>query len=101
METPVATTAPADSRSGAITYGLLGVVVIVTAIFAISSSFYSNWYAIFRAVHVLVAVLWVGGGVLLTILGLSAERKTHARRHSSARRSSRRRVSSSSRWGSR
>jgi uncharacterized membrane protein len=78
METPVATTAPADTRSGTITYGLLGVVVIVTAIFAISSSFYSNWYAIFRAVHVLVAVLWVGGGVLLTILGLSAERKTDA-----------------------
>jgi uncharacterized membrane protein len=78
METPVSTAAPADSRSGAITYGLLGVVLVVSAIFAISSGFYSNWYAIFRTVHVLVAVLWVGGGVLLTILGLSAQRKTDA-----------------------
>ena len=74
MDTPAETTVPADSRSGALTFGLLGVVLVVTAIFAVSSGFYSNWYAIFRAVHVLFAVVWVGGGTLLTIFAIVAER---------------------------
>jgi uncharacterized membrane protein len=74
METPVATAAPADSRSGAITYGLLGVVLVVSAIFAVSSGFYSNWYAIFKAIHVMFAVVWVGGGALLTLFAILAER---------------------------
>ena len=44
--------------------------------FAFESSFYENWYALFRVAHVVVAVFWVGGGVLLTVLGLRAERST-------------------------
>ena len=38
-----------------------------------NSSFYANWYALFRVTHVVMAVFWVGGGLLLTILGLRAE----------------------------
>jgi uncharacterized membrane protein len=56
---------------------LLAVVLLVTAIFAFSSSAFvpNNWYALFKSVHVLFAVVWIGGGALLTILALAAERK--------------------------
>ena len=40
-------------------------------IFAASSS----WYLTFKAVHVIFAVVWIGGGLLLTILGVIAERR--------------------------
>jgi uncharacterized membrane protein len=53
-----------------------GLVVVIGVTFAFESSFYSNWYALFRVAHVVVAVFWVGGGALLTVLGLRAERST-------------------------
>lgn len=34
----------------------------------------NHWYAIFKFVHVTFAVVWIGGGTLLTILALVAER---------------------------
>jgi uncharacterized membrane protein len=75
MDTPAETTAP-DSRSRTITLLLLGVVIVVGIIFAFSSSVFlpNNWYSLFKAVHVTFAVLWVGGGLVLTILALRAER---------------------------
>ena len=75
MDTPAETTAP-DSRSRTITFLLLGVVIVVGIIFAFSSSVFlpNNWYSLFKAVHVTFAVLWVGGGLVLTILALRAER---------------------------
>ncbi|HET8895464.1 MAG TPA: DUF2269 family protein [Gaiellaceae bacterium] len=36
-------------------------------------AWYGHWYALFRVTHVAVAVFWVGGGLMLTILGLKAE----------------------------
>jgi uncharacterized membrane protein len=48
-------------------------VVIVSAIFCISSG---SWYLTFKAVHVGFAVIWIGGGVFLTVLGIVAERST-------------------------
>ena len=35
----------------------------------------SEWYLVFKAIHVSFAVIWIGGGALLTILGLIAERR--------------------------
>ena len=34
----------------------------------------STWFAIFKVIHVSVAVFWVGGGLLLTALAMRAER---------------------------
>jgi uncharacterized membrane protein len=66
--------APAERRSSVPFTIALGVgVLVVGAIFALTSGWYSNWYSIFRVVHVVVAVFWVGGGLTLTILGLRAE----------------------------
>jgi uncharacterized membrane protein len=78
METPVETSAPETRAGTGLTVGLLGVVVLVGIVFAFSSSVLlpNNWYSLFKAIHVTFAVLWVGGGLLLTILALVAERRS-------------------------
>lgn len=72
-----ANSAPPPSRSGgALTVALLLIVVVVGLVFAFSSSVFlpNNWFSLFKAIHVTLAVVWVGGGVLLVILALLAER---------------------------
>jgi uncharacterized membrane protein len=73
MET---TTTPAAARrsSGALTAAIGIVALILIVVFAFKSAWYPDWYALFRVLHVVVAVFWVGGGLLLTVLGLRAER---------------------------
>jgi uncharacterized membrane protein len=72
METPASTPVPA--RSSRQTTAAVGAAVLVLfVVFAFQSAWYEHWYALFRVVHVSVAVFWVGGGLLLTILGLKAE----------------------------
>ena len=44
---------------------------MVAVIFASQQS----WYLAFKTVHVIFAVIWIGGGALLTILGVLAERR--------------------------
>ncbi len=73
METTSAAT-PARRSSSQITLALGVAVLVVGLVFALSSGWYTNWYSIFRVVHVVLAVFWVGGGLTLTILGLRAER---------------------------
>jgi len=46
--------------------------VLVFALNATDAS--STWFAIFKVIHVSVAVFWVGGGLLLTALAMRAER---------------------------
>jgi uncharacterized membrane protein len=73
MDTPASV--PADDRSGNLTYALLALVLVVAAIFALNSSAVpDHWYGLFKAIHVTSAVLWVGGGIMLTILAIVAER---------------------------
>jgi uncharacterized membrane protein len=73
MDTPASV--PADERSGNLTYALLAIVLVVGAIFALNSSAVpDHWYGLFKAIHVTSAVLWVGGGIMLTILAIVAER---------------------------
>src|SRR5438045_4151263 len=77
METP-ATAAPAEERSsGALTYVLLAAVLVVAAIFAYKSTAVpTHWYGLFKAIHVTFAVLWVGGGAMITIFAIVAERSS-------------------------
>jgi uncharacterized membrane protein len=74
MDTPA--TVPAEERnSGTLTYVLLAIVLVVAALFAFNSSAVpDHWYGLFKAIHVTFAVLWVGGGVMITILAIVAER---------------------------
>ena len=73
MET---TTTPAAARrsSGPLTAAIGTVALVLIVVFAFKSAWYPDWYALFRVLHVVVAVFWVGGGLLLTVLGLRAER---------------------------
>ncbi|HEX6700863.1 MAG TPA: DUF2269 family protein [Gaiellaceae bacterium] len=69
------TSAAAPRRSSAAITVAIGVAVaVLLVIFAFQPAFYTNWYALFRVIHVALAVFWVGGGLLLTPLGLRAER---------------------------
>lgn len=75
MDTPATTASAGERSSGALTFALLAIVLVVAAFFVVeSSALPDHWYAAFKAVHVIFAVLWVGGGALLTILALAAER---------------------------
>ena len=76
METPSAANAPSEGRNSSTQLtGLIGLALVaVGLVFAFDSSDGPHWFALFKWIHVSVAVFWVGGGILLTILGLKAER---------------------------
>jgi hypothetical protein len=80
MDTPASGAAAPSRGASALTLLLLGVVVVVGAIFAFSAGpgLPDHWYAAFKAVHVTFAVVWIGGGVLLTINGIRAQRENDA-----------------------
>jgi uncharacterized membrane protein len=65
---------PKASSSPRLTAAIGIAVLAVGVVFAFESAWYGHWYAVFRLVHVVLAVFWVGGGLVLTILGLKAER---------------------------
>jgi uncharacterized membrane protein len=74
MDTPA--TESAESRSSNnLTYGILAGVAVIGLIFAFSgsSALPDNWYALFKAIHVLFAVIWVGGGVSIMIHAVRAQ----------------------------
>jgi hypothetical protein len=77
METPHTTPAPVDRRASNMITVLVGLAVAILVIVFVlnTNTFPSHWYAFFKIVHVAGAVLWVGGGLTITILALWAERK--------------------------
>ena len=67
----IETEAPA-TRKGFQRFGLLAVVaglVLVVVFFS-----FTSWYEIFKAIHVLAAMVWLGGGTIITILAWRAQR---------------------------
>ena len=76
METTSSTTPAARSTSARVTIGVGLAIAFFAALFAFNSAWYGHWYALFRVIHIVLAVFWVGGGLMLTILGLRAERST-------------------------
>jgi uncharacterized membrane protein len=74
METTSAAATAKGRSSTPLTIALGVGVLAVGTIFALTSGWYSDWYSVFRVVHVVVAVFWVGGGLTITLLGLRAER---------------------------
>jgi len=73
MET---SSAQAPSRgAGWVTPTILAVVAGVFLLFAFKATDASStWFGVFKLVHVTFALFWVGGGLLLTVLALRAER---------------------------
>ena len=50
---------------------LVGAVALVVAIVFLASS---SWFTVFLTIHILFVVIWIGGGALLTFLGIMAQR---------------------------
>jgi uncharacterized membrane protein len=71
MENTTVATAP-EQRASLLPTALIGAALLVVAVIFASSS---SWYLAFKSVHVIFAVIWIGGGALLTILGLIGERQ--------------------------
>jgi uncharacterized membrane protein len=66
---------PADRARSWVTPAIILAVVGVFLLFAFKATDASTtWFAVFKLIHVSVAVFWVGGGLLLTGLALRAER---------------------------
>jgi uncharacterized membrane protein len=64
-----------SSASTWLTAGVAAAVVAVALTFAFNATdAHSGWFAVFKLIHVGVAVFWVGGGLLLTVLAARAER---------------------------
>jgi uncharacterized membrane protein len=76
--TPPIAEVPAASRASTrITVGIGLAVAVVGLIFALNTTDApSHWFAVFKLIHVSVAVFWVGGGILLTALALWAQTKS-------------------------
>jgi uncharacterized membrane protein len=74
MNTTAATSS--DARSAGPITAVAGAIVLVVAIVFISQAGWASaWYSAFKAIHVLAAIIWIGGGTLLVILGAMAVRK--------------------------
>lgn len=71
MEQVAATPEAADRRRTSIivTSVMALVVLVVAVVFAANT----DWYSVFMMFHVGAAVIWVGGGLFLTIIALLAE----------------------------
>src|SRR5215211_7525704 len=64
MET--ASSAPVTDRSrSATTLAAAGIFLVVAIVFLVSTP---GWYLVFKTVHVLAAIVWLGGGAMLVTL---------------------------------
>lgn len=61
-----------SNRSSQLPTALIGLAFLVVAAVFISTT---DWFTFFLTVHVTFVVVWIGGGMLLTILGIRAERQ--------------------------
>ena len=57
--------------SKTITLVAAGVLLVGAVVFILESD---SWYLAFKAVHVVSAVLWIGGGAFLTFMAMATER---------------------------
>jgi uncharacterized membrane protein len=76
MDTPATGSAAQSRGTNNLTIALLAAVMVIGVIFAFSGSAAvpNDWYALFKAGHVLFAVIWVGGGVSIMIHAIRAQR---------------------------
>src|SRR4051794_6474144 len=52
--------------------GILGPIIGLAVIVVFLSN--TSWYLVFKSIHVLAAVLWLGGGAAITVLAWRAQR---------------------------
>lgn len=66
--------APAEtkSRTALEWLGILGPIAGLAVLILFFSK--TNWYLVFKSIHVLAAILWLGGGAMITVLAWRAQR---------------------------
>jgi uncharacterized membrane protein len=81
MDTPAEGSSASARANNNLTYLVLAGVAVVGIVFAFSGSALlpNNWYSLFKAIHVTLAVVWVGGGVSILINGIRAQRTSDPR----------------------
>src|ERR1051326_1361994 len=69
----VAGTAPAETGRSAFQWiGIFGPILgLAVAVVFLSNT---SWYLVFKSVHVLAAIVWLGGGATITLLAWKAQR---------------------------
>jgi hypothetical protein len=70
MEQAVASTAEGRRRTSIMVTAAIAVALIVVSIIFAANA---PWYFVFKMLHVGAAVIWVGGGIFITIIALLAE----------------------------
>ena len=71
--TRAGTQVPAESTRTLFQWiGILGPIIgLAVAVLFLSKT---SWYLVFKSIHVLAAVLWLGGGAMITVLAWRAQR---------------------------
>jgi len=69
METTSAAPAADRTRSAA-TLAAAGIFLVVAIVFLVSTP---GWYLVFKSVHILAAIVWLGGGTTIVVLALLAQ----------------------------
>ncbi len=65
--------APADASGRRVSIIVTSAIAVAFVVVAVIFAANTQWYFVFKMLHVGAAVVWVGGGVFLTILALLAE----------------------------
>jgi uncharacterized membrane protein len=75
MSTADTTATPKTGASGGnpLVTPIIGIVFLALAIVFIADA--ASWFIAFLTIHVIFVVIWIGGGALLTLLGMVAERR--------------------------
>jgi uncharacterized membrane protein len=65
--------APAENTRSLFQWiGILGPIIgLAVAVVFLSNT---SWYGVFKAIHVLAAIIWLGGGAAITVLAWQAQR---------------------------
>jgi uncharacterized membrane protein len=74
QQTTTGAHAPAQSnaRTALEWLGILGPIAGLGLLVAFFSN--TNWYLVFKSIHVLAATIWLGGGAMITVLAWRAQR---------------------------
>jgi uncharacterized membrane protein len=67
------TRAPAESHRTALEWlGIIGPIAGLAVLVLFLSK--TSWYQVFKSIHVLAAIIWLGGGAMITVLAWQAQR---------------------------
>ena len=73
MTQDTTTRAPAESHRTALEWlGILGPIAGLAVLVLFFAK--TNWYLVFKSIHVLAAIVWLGGGTMISVLAWQAQR---------------------------